>query len=174
MFKYHKFTSFAIGALYLVMLLAFSTPQPVFRFLAPAFLLYCGLVTYYNKGYLQHLQKYNFWVLVRPLLLFVSGFGNFFLLPNGGLRGTYLVTAFVIIFLIELALGNFAENLLINETLIIAFGFFITLTAFNQYFLNITGFRFFGHSLFAGSHFGLQPFYLAFAFVLVLLLSRSF
>jgi hypothetical protein len=172
--KYHKFISLAVGLLFAAILQVFSTPQPVFRILAPAFLAFCAAATYYNKRYLESLGKNNFWVLLRPVLLFLSGFGDFFLLPSGGFRAAFLISAVAVIFLVELALGNFSENLLINETLVIGFGFFTALTAFNQYFINGGGFTVFGRPLFGNLHFGLQSFYLGLTFLSVLLLSRSF
>jgi len=74
-----------------------------------------------------------------------------------------------------MTMGRFAENLMINETLVIAFGFFITLCGFNQYYLT------FGqlHSFFGGIslpdwEFSLQPFYLAGTFACSYLLARCF
>lgn len=175
MFKNHKHISLAIGLLYLLVLQWFSGPEPVFRFLAPAFLVFCALVAYYNKAYLQSIKKYNFWAMLRPLMLFASGFGIFFLLPTAGFRLLFLIPTFAIIFLVELNLGNFAENFLINETLIIAFGFFICLAAFNQYFPYFARVPvFLGKYHVFDWQFSMEPLYLAGVFLSVTALSRAF
>ena len=136
--KSHNIISIIIGILFLVLLQFFSTPYPIFRFLVPAFLIYVIAVSLYNRWYLRQIQKYNFWVVLRPLLLLLAGFGLFLLIPSAGLRSLFLIISVCLIFFVEFALGNFAENILINETLIIAFGFFITLTALNQYFPSLS------------------------------------
>jgi hypothetical protein len=131
--KHHNLISFCIGLLFLLVLQAFANPVPVFRFLVPIFLLYAGAVTLYNRWYLQQTQKYNFWLLIRPLLLLVAGFGIFLVIPTAGFRGLFLITTVGLITLCEVVVGSSAENITLNETLIIAFGLFLSLAAFYQY-----------------------------------------
>ncbi|HYV33528.1 MAG TPA: hypothetical protein VE973_01635, partial [Candidatus Limnocylindria bacterium] len=124
MLKYHSIISFCIGLLFLIVVQEFATPEPIFRFLIPAFLLYAGGVTVYNRWYLKQVEKYNFWILIRPMLLLAAGFGIFLVIPSFGIRGIFLILTVVMITFFEFILGNLAENILLNETLIIAFGLF--------------------------------------------------
>lgn len=153
--------SVIIGLLYLMVLQGFSTPQPVFRFLVPAVLLFALLVSFYNYLYLRSLQKYDIWTVLRPFLLLLSGFGVFLLMPSAGLRGLFLVVTTAIVAFFEYSLGSFSENLLVNEILVIALGFFLSFCAFSQYFPDIP-------------QFSLQPLYVIGVFVFTFLLSRSF
>lgn len=139
MTKYHKIFSTMIGLGFLVVLQVFSFPQPVFRFLIPVFLLFSFLVLAYNYVYLKNLDKLNFWVLVRPLMLLFSLFGIFMILPSPGFRSLFLIAAIVVIILSEIFLDNFSEQVLINETLIILFGLLVSMMAFVQFF---PGYRF--------------------------------
>lgn len=156
MLKYHKFISLLIGLLFLIVLQTFATPEPIFRFLVPAFIGYALLVTLYNKWYLKQIEKYSFWILVRPVLLLLAGFGLFLIIPSDFLRGLFLILTVFVIAFFELILGNFAENLLLNETLIIAFGLFIFFFALFHYLP------------------GYQTYYLAGIFFSSSLLTRSF
>lgn len=175
MFKHHKIISFVAGLLYVVVLQELSVPQPVFRFMVPAFLVFCLLAGYYNKKYLEHIQKYNKWVVLRSMLLFVSGFLIFLLLPNSVFRGLFLVSAFFVISLTELSLGSFSENLTLNETLLIIFGYFTSFTAWAQYF---PGVRQFAVSLgkwhLFDWQFSFEPLYLLGVFFSAMLLTRAF
>ena len=156
MVKYHKYISVAIGVLYLITLQEFSHPQPVFRFLIPSFFIFTALVTLYNAWYLKATQKYNVWMLVRPVLLLASAFGLLFAIPSSGLQGLFLLSAVLVIAFVEYFLGNFAENIILNETLVIGFGFFISITAGNMYFP------------------GFHTYWLAAVFVATFLMCRSF
>lgn len=133
MLKYHKLISFCIGLLFLIVLQKFATPLPVFRFLLPAFFIYTAAVMLYNRWYLKAIGKYNFWIALRPALLLASGFGLFLIIPNEFLRGLFLIITVLVITFFEIILGNFAENILLNETLIIAFGLFFYFFAANYY-----------------------------------------
>jgi hypothetical protein len=161
MLKQHKFISFVWGLLFLIVLQIFATPEPVFRFLVPAFLLYVAVVTAYNRWYLLQAQKYNFWIALRPMLLLFSGFGLFLIIPSQFLRGLFLIISVAVITFFEIILGNFAENILLNETLLIAFGLFFSFAAFYQYtpgygFLYLAG-VFAGSSLLARSFYEFTP-----------------
>lgn len=154
--KYHKFTSLILGLFFLIVLQTFATPEPIFRFLIPAFLGYVILITIYNRWYLKRIEKYSFWILLRPILLLVSGFGLFLIIPSDFLRGSFLIVSVGVIAFFEIILGNFAENLLLNETLIIAFGLFFLFFALYHYLP------------------GYETFYLAGIFFGSALLTRSF
>jgi hypothetical protein len=156
MLKYHKLTSLCIGLLFLIAVQKFAVPEPVFRFLVPTFLVYAAAVTFYNRWYLKKISKDNFWVLIRPLLLLTALFGIFLIIPNQALRGWFLIFAVAIITFVELILGNFAENIALNETLAVAFGIF---------------FSFFGAYWYAANY---EPLYLVGIFLGSALLTRSF
>ena len=123
MINYHKIFSICLGLLFLVVLQVFSTPQPIFRFLLPAFLGVLVATFFYNRWYLRQLDKYNFWIIIRPLLLEASGFFIYLLLFDSFFRGVFLITSVFLIAGFEIMLANFSENLMLNETLVAAFGF---------------------------------------------------
>ncbi len=133
MVQRHKLISFCIGLIFLIVLQKFATPQPIFRFLLPAFLLYAVAVFFYNRRYLKQIDKFTLWVSLRPMLLLASAFGLFLVIPTEGLRGLYLILTVCLIWLGEAMLGKEGENILLNETLIIAFGLFLSFSAFYQY-----------------------------------------
>src|SRR6185369_7130555 len=127
--KRHKLICLCIGLAFLIILQKFATPEPIFRFLLPAFLLYAAAVNFYNLIYLKSIEKYNFWTALRPMLLLASGFGLFLVVPSEFLRGVFLISSVVVIAFFEMLLGKQAENILLNETLFIAFGMFFALFA---------------------------------------------
>lgn len=173
--KYHKSISVIIGLIYSLLLFKFSVAQPVFRFLAPAFLVFCAAVFYYNRYYLKSVNKYNVWILTRSVFLFFSGLAIFTLLPNGFFRGVFLTSCFFVISFFELALGNFSENLMLDETLLVIFGLFLGFTAAEQYFpyLHEVAWHLGNRQIFS-IELSLQPLYLAGIFFSSLLLARSF
>jgi len=67
-------------------------------------------------------------------LLQFAGFLLLLILPGPFFRGIFFVVSVVIITVFEATLGNYSENLLINEILITAFGFIFALMGFTQYF----------------------------------------
>lgn len=134
MVKYHKLIVVALSVLAIVVLQIFSVPKPTFRFLVPAFGLAVAAVSFYNRWYLNQLGKYNFWVVLRVAMLFFATFGVFLIVPSSFLRGLFLIASLAVIIMVEMFLGNFSENVLINETLIIAFGLLLTSTALAQDF----------------------------------------
>lgn len=161
MLKYHKLIAFSFGLLFLLMLQKFATPEPVFRYLVPVFLLFTGGVSFYNRWYLKQTGKYNIWILIRPVLLLFSAFGIFLIIPSAAIRGLFLISAVFIITLFEIILGNQAENILLNETLVIAFGLFFTFFAAYHYFpayqpVYLTGI-FFGSSFLSRSFYEFLP-----------------
>ena len=161
MLKHHKFISFCFGLLFLIVLQKFATPEPIFRFLIPAFLFYAAVVGFYNFWYLKQIQKYNFWTLLRSLMLLIAAFGIFFVLPSGNLRGLFLILTVAIITFVEIILGAAAENILLNETLLIAFGLFLALFGADYYFPSQQSFFtvgiFFSGALLARSFYEFTP-----------------
>ncbi len=133
MLRNHKLISLCIGLLFIIVVQKFADPAPVFRFLLPAFLVYAGVVTYYNRWYLKQTGQYNLWAILRPFFLLCAAFGMFLVIPSDGLRGLFLIFSVLIITACEIILGKQAENLLLNQTLLTAFGVFMTLFAANHY-----------------------------------------
>lgn len=133
MTKIHNMVSLGIGLLFLIVLQHFSLPRPIFRFLFPALLAFAVIVTAYNRWYLRAINKYNFWALVRPILLMFSAFGIFLIIPSESVRGLFLLSAVVVVAVVEAFIGNFSESYLINETLITAFGLFLAITGISLY-----------------------------------------
>lgn len=119
----HKIISIVLGLAYVVIFQSFSTPVPIFRFLLPAFFTIAGATFFYNRHYLRQINKYNFWVLIRPLLLQSAGFLLLFLLPGPFSRGLFFIMTAFLIAIFEIMLADFSENALLNEVLIVAFGF---------------------------------------------------
>lgn len=165
MFKYHKLTSLLIGLLFLAVLQTFSKPVPVFRFLISAFVFYILAVAWYNKKYLQSTGKYSFWAIIRPMLLAGAGLGIFFFLPSEGLRNLFLLVSVGLIFSFEIFLGNFSENFLVSEILVVAFGLFLTLFGLDFYFPGV--------GTAATRQYSFQPLYALGIFLSVCLLARS-
>jgi hypothetical protein len=130
--KHHKLVAVCIGLLFLLVVQNFSSPIPVFRFLVPAVLAYIFFVGLYNRWYLKKIGKYNFWAVILPGLLMLAAFGAFLVIPSQNLRGLFLTLAVVLIALAEIILGNMSENLMLNQTLVVAFGLFFSL--FGAYF----------------------------------------
>lgn len=165
MFKYHKLVSLLIGLLFLAVVQTFSKPVPVFRFLLAAFVIYVAAVAWYNKKYLQDSGRYTFWAIVRPMLLAFAGLGFFFFLPSEGLRDLFLLSSVALIFSFEVFLGNFSENFLVSEILVVAFGLFLTLFGLDFYFPGVSLAKF--------GQLSFQPLYGLGIFFSVYLLSRS-
>jgi len=130
--KYHKIVSIFLSIAFLIVLQEFSVPRPIFRFLVPAILLFLGVLTLYNRWYLKTIGSYNPWVLLRPVLFYSSAFSLFLIVVNDFLRGVFLLSIVLLGSLFENFVGNFAENIMLNETLIIAFGVFMSVSAYAQ------------------------------------------
>lgn len=119
----------------MILVQEFSYPRPVFRFLAPGLIVFLSVLTAYNWWYLKSISKYNIWTLLRPILFFMGAFALFNIIPVEFLRGLFLLSAVFLGSIFQIFLGNFAENLLINETLIIAFALCMSAAAYAlQYF----------------------------------------
>lgn len=134
MLNAHKIISVVLGLLYMIVLQVFSNPVPVFRFLLPAFLGVLLTTFLYNLYYLRHQEKYNFWVVIRPLLLQASGFLLFLVLFNSFYRGMFFILSVMLITFFELTLTKYSENILLSEILIVLFGFIYALMGLLQTF----------------------------------------
>jgi hypothetical protein len=130
MTKYHKIISVVFSLVFLILLQEFSVPRPIFRFLLPVFLLFLLVLTAYNKKYLETLQKYNPWTLLRPLLFYTSMFGLFLIIPGNFWRGLFLLLVVALGSIFQIFLGKFAEHVALNETLVIGFGLYMSISAF--------------------------------------------
>jgi hypothetical protein len=135
MLKHHPIISAVLSIAFVIAVQLFASPQPVFRFMLPAFFLYLGVVTLYNRYYLLKTGQYNHWALVRPALFLICWFGVYLIIPSEFWRGAYLLVGVVVIYLVERLLGNAGEQLLFNQTFITAFAGFMTLTGLSHYFL---------------------------------------
>jgi hypothetical protein len=124
--------------------------------LLPAFALYLVAAAAYNRWYLIQIQKYNLWALILPELLMAAAFGVFLVIPSQVLRGLFLISSVLFIALSEIILGNMSENLMVNQTLLIAFALF---------------FGFFGAYYYTPNY---EPFYFAGIFLASSLLARVF
>ncbi len=161
MSKHHKLIAFLIGLAFVIVLQSLAHPEPVFRFLVPAYLLYMAGVYFYNRWYLQQLQALNLWVLIRSELLLAAGFGLYLIIPSEGVRGLFLLTGVGVIAFFELMIGKHSENIVLNETLFVAAGLFFALSAFSQYIPSYqtayTALVFFGTALLARSFYDFMP-----------------
>ncbi len=131
----HPIISGVISVLFVIVVQVFATPDPVYRFLLPAFVIYLAAVGTYNFFYLRHIHSVNIWVALRPLLLIAGWFGVYFIIPNEFWRGVYLLAGVPVIYFIERMLGNPGEQLLFNETTLAAFTGYMTIVAFSHYYL---------------------------------------
>lgn len=123
--KYHKIISAGLAIALIVVVQAFASPLPVFRYLIPAVVGFVVLVLYYSHRYLHAIHQWNIWKLVQIGLFFIAWFGVFVLLPSYMVRGVYLVASVPIIYFFLLLIGNFGEQLLINQTLLTGFGLLV-------------------------------------------------
>lgn len=175
MTDHHKIYSFTIGFLYSFVLFRFSLGQPVFRFMVPALFIFLTAVYFYNKNYLIKISKQNIWTLAASLLLFLGAFGVFLFLPTEFLRVSFLLCSAVSIGFFEMHLGNFGENLLVNQTLLSAFGIFIGFAGAEQNFPGLKQILWhLGQREILRLNFSMQPLYLIGCFIFTLLLCRSF
>lgn len=131
----HPIVSGVLSVGFVIAVQIFASPQPVFRFLLPSFIIYLVIVTFYNYFYLKNRGIVNLWVLVRPVLLIAAWFGTYFIIPNTWWRGVYLLAGAGVIYFTERTLGNQGEQLLFNETVLTAFTGLIAITAFSHYFV---------------------------------------
>lgn len=131
MLKRHNLSSLLFGVLLVIVLQKFSYPDTVFRFFLPAFMGFSLLLGIYNYYYLKKLQRYNFWVWLRPIMLCLSILGVFASVPNDFMRGLSLATGAVLLVFFELALGKFSDNINTNETLLISFGGIVAVSSLN-------------------------------------------
>jgi hypothetical protein len=94
--------------------------------------------------------------MLLPELLMAAAFGAFLVIPSENLRGLFLISVVIVITFAEIILGNMAENLMLNQTLLVAFALFFAF--FGAYFWIPT----------------FEPLYLAGIFLGSALLARTF
>jgi hypothetical protein len=135
--NYHKAISVIFSVAFLVTVQIFAAPLPVFRYLLPAFILFCATMTAYNVWYLRRIGHYNIWWWVRPILFVIGWFALFFIIPGDLWRGLFLLLGLPIIYLVEFLVGNSGQQLLMNETLITAFAIFMSVTQFSHTFATV-------------------------------------
>lgn len=130
----HKFISLVFGLLFFgaPRFLVFS--ERMLWVSVGAIAGYLCLLVWYNYWYLRRIEKYNIWVLLRPALLVVGGLLLLLVIPNAALKIAVVAAFGIFIALTEMFLGNFAENVVLNETLLIAFSFLLAMFAFREYF----------------------------------------
>ncbi len=131
----HRIISAVIAILFLVVLQLFASPDPIYRFLIPAFLAYLIALAFYNRWYLLKTDSFNFWVWLRIPLFLASWFGLFFLIPSGLGRGLFLLFSLPIIFFFESLVGNQGQQLGWNEFLLTCGALLISLFGFSYYFI---------------------------------------
>ena len=156
MLKHHNLISFIFGLGFLILMQIFAEPSPNFRFMIPAFVVYAIVFILYNRWYLKQIQSFNIWTIAQSALLLFAAFGLSFNLPSAFLRGIFLTSAVAVITFYEILLGSRSESVLLNETLLIAFGIFFYFSAAYHYVP------------------GYETFYLAGVFFASFLLARSF
>ncbi len=137
--KYHKIISLVFSITFLICLQEFPVDRPLFRILGLALLVWLVLLGFYNHWYLRIIQKYNFWMWLKPLLFFFSSFALFLIIPSYFFRGAFLLVVVALGAFFEAFLGNYSENVLLSEYLITSFGFFVALCAYNFYFPKFYG-----------------------------------
>jgi uncharacterized membrane protein HdeD (DUF308 family) len=92
------------------------------------------LLTGYNAFYLRTQGRYGPWVALRPALLYGAGAALFMVVPGGVTRTLFLFASFLLFAGVEYFVGSFAENVVLNETLVVAFGAFQAIFGFAQLF----------------------------------------
>ncbi len=130
----HSLISFLIAGIFFAILYLFSSDGAILRGLFFFYGLFVLAASWYNRRYLLKIGKYDLWQVVRFALLLSSAFAVFFVLHSSFARMMFLIVSFFVVWFFEYALGNFSENLLFNETLLSAFGFFVFLAATRFYY----------------------------------------
>ena len=130
----HLIISGIIAILFLVIIQIFATPLPVFRFLAPAYLLYVAAVAGYNYWFLKRNNQFNVWLWLRVPFFLLSWFGLFFMIPSGVGRGLFLLVSLPIVAFFESLMGNTGQQLGWNEFLLTLVALLVTLFGFSYYF----------------------------------------
>ena len=131
----HRIISAVIAILFLVVLQVFASPQPKFRFLVPAFLIYLLVILIYNRWYLKHQDSFNVWLWLRLPLFICSWVGLFILLPSALGRGLFLLFSLPILFFFESLVGNTGQQLGWNEFLLTVAALLISIFGFSFYYV---------------------------------------
>lgn len=132
--KNHLIISAIIPILFTVVVVVFSNPTPVFRFMIPAFIVILGLAGLYNWRYLKQKDNMNLWVWLRFIFLAWAWFGVLFLIPSGFGRAVYIIFTLPILFFFEFLVGSKGQQILQNEFLISTAGLILVMFGFSSYF----------------------------------------
>ncbi len=128
----HKVVSSIIALLFLVLIQSFGG---VFRFLLPVMALYVLGFLAYNYWYLKKNNVLNNWSLIRPVLFIFSMIGLFFVVPDGFLKGLFLIFSVIVIYFLEIGLLVVSEQVVFLETLVSYFALSMAIFAWNFYLL---------------------------------------
>lgn len=128
----HKVVSSIIALLFLVLIQSFGG---VFRFLLPVMTLYVLGFLAYNYWYLKKNNVLNNWSLIRPMLFIFSMIGLFFVVPDGFLKGLFLIFSVIVIYFLEIGLLVVSEQVVFLETLVSYFALSMAIFAWNFYLL---------------------------------------
>ncbi len=128
----HKVISSIIALLFLVLIQSFGG---VFRFLLPVMALYTLGFLAYNYWYLKKNNVLNNWSLIRPVLFIFSMIGLFFVVPDGFLKGLFLIFSVVVIYFLEIGLLVVSEQVVFLETLVSYFALSLLIFGWNFYLL---------------------------------------
>src|SRR5438309_370509 len=108
--RYHQIISLIFAVAYVVAIQLFASPQPVFRFLLPAVIIYLTALGLYNYYYLRAEHHFNIWTWLQPVLFFASWFLLLLLGPGEFIRGVILLAGLAVGFVIERFLGHAGEH----------------------------------------------------------------
>jgi hypothetical protein len=134
MLTVHNIVSVVLGLLFLALSYLFNLENSRLYTVIAGFAGYLLIVSWYNYWYLKRRNQFTVWVFLRPILLILGAFLLLLIIPNVFLKGIFLLAIVLVIASVEMFLGNFAENVLLNETLIIVFAFFLSMFALREYF----------------------------------------
>lgn len=130
----HKIYSAIFSIAFVVIVQWFAGPQPVFRFLLPAFIVYLGALMFYNWRYLSYKEVFNKWLFLRLPLFLIFWFSLFFITPIGLIRAGFLLVSIPIIFFFETLVENKGQQIAWNIFLLSLASLLIGLYGFNFYF----------------------------------------
>lgn len=133
--KTHAIISAVIAVAFVVVVQLFATPQPLFRFLLPAFVIYMGGVGIYNWYYLKRNESLKFWLWLRFPLLLLSWFGVYFLISDAWPRSLFLVATLPVLYFFESLIGNTGQQLGLNEFLLTLGTLLLALFGLSYYFI---------------------------------------
>jgi hypothetical protein len=130
----HKIITVLFGLLLLLATRNLSYEKPAILVNAAVLAAFLAALSWYNYWLLKKMGKYNVWVFLRPLLLVLSGLMVLLVIPGSLLKVLFLLAFVAFVAAAQLFLGNFSENVVLNETLVTVFGFMLAMFAVREYF----------------------------------------